>query len=474
MIPTILVVDDDQSILEILETRLSVAGYATLAAANAETALRLLASHRVDMVISDVRMPGMGGLGLLQEVRKTWPGLPLILLTAYGTIPDAVSAVKDGAVDYLTKPFDGEDLLAKVAQSLGSRRPEPPVLQEAERPQARQPIDRRLWGGRSEAMRRLFGLIDKVAPTSVTVLITGESGTGKEKVARLIHERSPRNKGPFVVVDCGSTPAGLLESELFGHVRGAFTHAMRDKRGLIEEAGGGTLLLDEIGNISQEMQTRLLRFLQERTIRRIGDVKEMPVDCRVLAATNADLPAMVREGSFREDLYYRLKVINLMVPPLRERREDISLLARRFAETFVKDHGLAPVSFSPEAMDMLVHYAWPGNVRELKHVLEATVILCDGGMVTPDDLDLNPLGAMAHVGHLGMDVSLDEPIVAARPWPEDSPMDLSLEESEKRAILRALEQAGWVLKDAADLLGISRRAIHYKVKKYGITVQRRR
>lgn len=454
---TILIVDDDESILEVLDARLSAGGYETITARSAEKGLELLGKNPIDLVISDVRMPGMGGKGLLEKVSRERPGLPVIMLTAYGTIPDAVASVKSGAVDYMTKPFEGEELLARIAQSLsrdGRAQPEPTARPSPAPGPA--PQDRRLWGGKSQSMKRLFELIEKVAPTDVTVLITGESGTGKEKVSRIIHERSHRAGGPFVVVDCGSTPSGLLESELFGHVKGSFTHAVRDKRGLIEEASGGTLLLDEIGNISPEMQTRLLRFLQERTIRRIGDTKEIAVDCRVLAATNADLQAMVKEGSFREDLYFRLKVITMVVPPLRERKEDIPALAQRFVEAFSKANGMETVVISEEAMRVLMDYTWPGNVRELKHVIEAGVVLSSDGVMRPEDLLLEPV---------------DEPIAAAA---EDTGAALSLEESEKRAIIRALEQANWVQKDAADILGISRRAIHYKVKKYGIDVHRRR
>ena len=452
--PTVLIVDDDPSILEVLDVRLAANGYKTITATTAEEGLEKLSDQGVDLIISDMRMPGIGGMGLLSRVTNEWPGLPVMLLTAFGTIPDAVSAVKDGAVDYMTKPFDGEELLAKVEEILSRSGATCAPVEEA-KPKADESACRRLWGGRSQSMRKLFDLIEKVAPTDVTVLVTGESGTGKEKISRIIHERSIRNKGPFVVVDCGSTPAGLLESELFGHVKGSFTHAVKDKRGLIEEADGGTLLLDEIGNISQDMQTRLLRFLQERTIRRIGDTREMSVDCRVLAATNADLQAMVREGTFREDLYFRLKVITMVVPPLRERKEDIPTLATRFAEGFAKEHGLTDgVKITEPAMRRMVEYVWPGNVRELKHVIEAAVVLSADGVLKPEDLQLEPSTSVSEEA--------------------DSGTAVSLEESERRAIIRALEEANWVQKDAADILGISRRAIHYKVKKYDIDVHKRR
>jgi DNA-binding NtrC family response regulator len=440
---TILVVDDDAHILEVLEARLNSAGYRTLTATSAAAGLDIVRSQVVDLLISDVRMPGMGGMELLKEVKALRPGLQVIMLTAYGTIPDAVDAVKAGALDYLTKPFEGRDLLKKVSEVL--RRPAS-VRQVQE---GLPPISNVLWGGKSAAMAELFDLIDRIAPSDVNVLLLGESGVGKERVAHLLHERGPRREHPFVVVDCGSTPTGLLESELFGHVRGAFTHAIRDKKGLIEAADHGTLFLDEIGNISPEMQVRLLRFLEDRKIRRIGDLREIPVECRVIAATNVDLPAEVEAGSFREDLYYRLRVVTLKIPPLRERREDIPLLAQHFVESFCEGHSMSPVKLPQETVKWLTEYPWHGNVRELKNAIEAGAVLCRDRVLRPSDLQLSGL-----------------PERPFKPVPESE--SLSLEESERHAILRALQQAGWVQKDAAQILGISRRAIHYKIKKYGI------
>ena len=340
---TILAVDDDLSILQVLEARLSAVEFQVLTATGGREALDIIKSGHVDLLISDVRMPGMGGMDLFAEVRAICPELPVIFLTAYGTIPDAVSAVKAGAVDYITKPFDGRELLQKVRNTLKKK-----VLPSP--PEGLPPLDQELSGGRSPAMRELFDLIDRIAPSDVNVLILGESGVGKERVARLIHQRGHRREHPFVVVDCGSTPTGLLESELFGHVRGAFTHAIRDKKGLIEAADHGTLFLDEIGNISPEMQVRLLRFLEDRKIRRIGDLKEIPVDCRVISATNVDLPEEVESGSFREDLYYRLRVVTLKIPPLRERREDIPLLARHFVQKYCEAQKISLVQIPPETM----------------------------------------------------------------------------------------------------------------------------
>jgi len=455
---TILVVDDDKNILQVLEARLSFAHYRTLAARSAEEAVETLAKHPVDLIVSDVKMPGMGGVGLLHEVLVQWPHIPVILLTAYGSIPDAVSSIRSGAADYLTKPFDGHQLLQKIAALLGREQE-----QAAQRPARKgKSVADVIWGGKSPVMRDFYAVLERVAPTDVAVLITGESGTGKEMVARMLHDLSPRAKGPFVIVDCGSTQPTLLESELFGHVKGAFTHAVRDKKGLMEEADGGTLFLDEIGNISPEMQTRLLRFLQERTIRRVGDTHAIPVNCRVIAATNADLPALVKKGEFREDLYFRLKVVTLKVPPLRERKEDIPLLTERFLEAFSAEQHRPAVSASAETLKLLMAHSWPGNVRELKHALEGGVVFCSGTLLEPRDIQLENAQA------LQPDVVKPEPeAAAAAPAGNGS---LSLEENEHQAIIRALERSAWVKKTAADLLGISRRAIHYKIKKYNIQV----
>ena len=459
----VLVVDDDMAILEVIEARLDAAGYAVKTASSAEQALEALAGYPVDLVISDVKMPGMGGEGLLREVLEKWPEVPVILLTAFGNIPDAVSSIRTGAADYLTKPFDGHELLARVKDILSSR---PPRGKKTAK-RGVSPISEIIWGGTGKAMRDFYDLLERVAGSDVNVLVMGESGTGKEMVARVVHDMSRRSDGPLVIVDCGSTPATLLESELFGHVKGSFTHALRDKKGLITEADGGTLFLDEIGNISPEMQTRLLRFLQERTIRRIGDNKEIPVDCRVIAATNADLSELVRKGQFREDLYFRLKVVTVRVPPLRERGDDVELLARRFLESFAAAQE-RNLSFAPETLDMLKSHAWPGNVRELKNAIEAATVFCNGEVVLPADLqldesDLTPGGRRAGRGDGPEEgiTDLDQP----RP-----PSAMSLEENEREAILRALTHTGWNKTAAADLLGISRRAIHYKIKKYGIEV----
>jgi DNA-binding NtrC family response regulator len=438
---TILVVDDDLHILEVLEARLSSVGCQVLKAPGPREALKILKMQPVDLMISDMKMPDMGGMELLREARSFLPSLPVVFLTAYGTIPDAVTAVKEGAVDYLTKPFDGRELLKKVNEVFETA--------SALRTKESSPPSGLSYEGNSPAMKELHELIERVSTSDVNVLILGESGVGKERVARLIHALGSRRDQPFVVVDCGSTPTSLLETELFGHVRGAFTNAIRNKKGLIEAANGGTLLLDEVGNVSPEMQIRLLRFLEERKIRKIGDLREIPVDCRVIAATNADLAEDTREGRFREDLYYRLRVVTLKIPPLRDRKEDIGPLAQYFVDTFSHNDGMKKVELPPETVKWLCNYPWPGNVRELKNAIEAGVVLCKDGFLHPSDFNLTAFSD----------------IPRKKPNESDS---LSLEETERNAILRALQQAGGVQKNAAKLLGISRRAIHYKIKKFGI------
>ncbi len=439
---SILIVDDDRNVLEVLEARLSSAGFSVLKTVEPKDAIDILTSNPVDLMISDMKMPGMSGIELLNDVRSMMPALPIIFLTAYGSIPDAVNAVKAGAVDYIAKPFDGQELLKKLRKILLNVKPRQTNASKPDRRHQEEPV-------KSSMMLELYELIDRVSVSPVNVLILGESGSGKEHVARMIHQKSPRREYPFVVVDCGSTPTGLLESELFGHAKGSFTHAIRDKKGLIEEADQGTLFLDEIGNVSSEMQVRLLRFLEDRKIRRIGELREIPVNCRVIAATNADLLEDINAGRFREDLYYRLRVVTLKIPSLKDRKEDIPYLAHYFIESFCNQNELPMVELPVETTRWLSNYPWPGNVRELKNALEAGVVLCKNSVLLPEDLRTTGL-----------------PDIAATPSRQSA--SFSLEESERNAIIRALQQTGGVQKDAADLLGISRRAIHYKIKKFEI------
>ncbi len=443
---SVLVVDDDRNVLEVLDARLSSCGFTVYKADGGRKALQILKTRRIDLVVSDVKMPEMDGMTLLSEIIRIQPGLPVIFLTAYANIPDAVNAVKSGAVDYVEKPFDGKVLTEKIRSMLQELDDRALVQTVDMAPNTEVDTDEQI---KSPAMKNLHGLVKKVARSNVNVLVLGESGVGKERIANQLHQLGTRRKNPFVVVDCGATPAGLLESELFGHVKGSFTHAVSDKKGLIETADTGTLFLDEIGNISHEMQIRLLRFIEDRTIRRIGGLKGNPVDCRIIAATNADLGEAIKAGRFREDLFFRLRVVTLTIPPLRERKADIPLLVDHFTQQYCSQYGVKSVDIPKATLDWLCDYPWPGNVRELKNALEGGIVLCRDNVLRPEDF---------HVAGI-MDTC------------NDSMADencLSLEDSEKNTILRALEQTGGVQKEAAEVLGISRRAIHYKIKKYGI------
>lgn len=443
---TILIVDDDLNVLEVLGARLSSAGFGVLKAKNAEEALQYLKKQPVNLMVSDVKMPHKDGLTLFKESKAIFPDLPVVFLTAHGTIPTAVSAVKSGAADFLEKPFNGRDLVEKIKKILGSS---PPVRSSVDDPMTNEAA----FETKSEKMKMLYEHLRKVAATDANILIFGQSGVGKERIARFLHQMSKRHEQPLVVVDCGATPSSLLESELFGHVKGAFTNAISNKKGLIESADGGTLFLDEIGNISSEMQMRLLRFLEERKIRRVGDLQETPVDCRVIAATNADLREEIEAGRFREDLYFRLRVVTLEVPELKERTEDIPDLVKSFVKDFCQRYDKPLLKIPSETLKWLLRYSWPGNVREMKNALEAAVLLSQGGKLEISDLEL---------------AGLSEPAYATKGQEDNTAGSFSLQENERNAILRALEEAGGVQKEAAKLLGISRRAIHYKIKKYEI------
>ena len=437
----VLIVDDDPNILEVLQTRLEASGFTVRTASDGEEALAAHRDSPADAIITDLRMPGVDGLELLHRLREFDPDVPVILLTAHGSIPDAVRAMREGAYDFLVKPYSGGDLVALLRRALERGAP---TAARGERPDD--------LIAESPAMRRLADIIERVAPTPSTVLITGESGTGKELVARTLHRRSTRAAAPLVVIDCGALPDTLLESELFGHRRGSFTSATQDKKGLLEEADGGTVFLDEIGNISPPMQTRLLRFLQSGEVRRIGDVGPRRVDVRVIAATNRDLAKATRDGDFREDLYYRLKVVTLVLPPLRERRDEIAPLARHFLAEVAGLLRRREPALDAAALAVLRAHDWPGNVRELKHLLEAAVAL-GGGSAT---LTLEDLRRAEFTG--------------LAPQAEAGPALSALEQAEKAQIVQALRDNGWVQKRAADTLGISGRVIHYKIRKYGIAL----
>ena len=440
----ILIVDDDPAILEVLEARLSASGFRVLRAGDGDGALKILDKEIVDLMVSDVKMPGKNGLELFELVHQRHPGLPVIFLTAYGTIPDAVAAVKAGAWDYISKPFDGRMLIEKIRDILAA---------VASAPSEDLPggFEDNYYWGTSPAMKELARVVAKVAATRINVLILGESGCGKEGLARYIHSHSSRASRPYVIVDCGSTPSGILESELFGHRKGAFTHAVRDKQGLIQAAHTGTLFLDEVGNVSHDMQCRLLRFLENSTVRQVGAVADTTVDCRIISATNSDLGSQIEAGEFRRDLFYRLKGVKLVLPPLRERREDIPALARFFACGGHREGEQDVVEISETAMDLILSHDWPGNIRELKNTVETAAVLCGNGVIEPGDLQIEELGSREGEAALS------------------AGGEFSIEESEKQTLIRALKKSRGVQKHAADLLGISKRSMHYKVKKYEIS-----
>jgi two-component system response regulator PilR (NtrC family) len=450
----ILVVDDEQSMREMLGIMLRKEGYGVVMADSRVQAAAVLGHEAVDMVITDVRLPDGDGIEILRHVKAASPETIVIVMTAFGTTETAVAARKLGAEAYVLKPFDVDELRIVVRDALANRRlREENVILKREVGQLHG-IDRVI--GTSSVMASLFEMVRAVAPTSSTVLITGESGTGKELVARAIHGLSGRSDGPFVSVNCGALPDSLLESELFGHIKGAFTDARQSKKGLFEAANGGTLFLDEVGETSAPMQVKLLRALQERRIRRLGGTEETAVDVRVIAATNVSLEELVREKSFREDLYYRLQVIPIQTPPLRERREDIGLLAEHFVERFSREMEKTVASVSEETRTLLERYSWPGNVRELENVMERAVALETSTAVQPERL----------------------PDAIRHPAPTDSApligpgfsLDAHLRSVEGRLLREALGVAEGDRQEAARLLGISPRSLRYLISKHDVAV----
>ena len=371
----LLVVDDDADMLRLLTMRLTAAGYRVSAASSAEAALTQLEIERPQLVLSDVRLPGQDGLGLFDEIRARHPSLPVILLTAHGTIPDAVEATERGVFTYLTKPFDGKSLLDKIAQALSLSAPPPTA------PSGREQAWQTGIISRSSRMAETLAEDRMVARSDASVMLRGDSGTGKELLAQAIHQASPRAARPFIAVNCGAIPEALLESELFGHVKGAFTDASANHKGLFQAAEGGTLLLDEIGDMPQALQVKLLRVLQERVVRPLGSSQSIPVNVRILSATHRDLDAAMAEGQFRTDLYYRLNVVTLTLPPLAERREDIALLANHFLVKLASKYGKRLSGFAPEALKALTIAAWPGNVRQLYNVVEQVCALASTPLI---------------------------------------------------------------------------------------------
>ena len=452
---TILIVDDEKNYLLVLSALLEEEGYEVLTTASSLEALEILKASDVDLVLTDMKMPGMDGIELLEQIKTRDAELPVIMMTAHGTVDKAVEAMQKGAYSYLMKPFDNERLTLFVKKAVATFK----VVKENRR--LRDAVESQYqFGniiGKSKAMRDVFQLIQKVAPSNATVLIEGESGTGKELVAKSIHFNSPRRDNPFVAVNCSALAESLLESELFGHERGAFTGAVSSKKGRFELAHAGTLFLDEIGELSANLQVKLLRVLQDKSFERVGGVRSIAVDIRVIAATNKNLGQEMRAGRFREDLYYRLNVVHIAIPPLRDRPEDIRLLVNHFLKKYAAERKSAvPVRGLAQEVDRLFYdYSWPGNVRELENVIERVMILCPHEIITGADLPRGFKSSLDNALHLdGI--------------PANAGLYETLEMVEKTMIERALKMANNVQSHAAAILGIGKSGLNQKIKKYNL------
>jgi nitrogen regulation protein NR(I) len=470
----ILVVDDEPNLRRVLSAQLERDGYEVHTAEDGEQALGILKEHHIDLVITDLRMPRIDGMELLRRAQKIDAELPVVMITAHGTVDNAVEALKTGAFDYLTKPFDQVEVRTIVAKALRTR---DLSATEASRPFHEIPVEGARYGiiGQSPSILDLYAVLDRVADTPTTVLITGESGTGKELVARALHESSSRHDKSFIKVNCAAIPKDLMESELFGYERGAFTGAVGSKPGRFELASGGTLFLDEIGSIPVEMQVKLLRALQESEFERVGGVRTIRVDVRLIAATNSDLKKEIAQGSFREDLYYRLNVVPIRLPSLRERATDIPLLALHFIRKFNARLKKSIDGVEPAALARLVSYPWPGNIRELENVIERAVLFCDG-----DELHLGDLPAEMR----GSATFLEAATTTPQPPPSSEPASTSalsdglkeqvkaaMSRLERELIVRALEQTHGNVTHAARLLKISRKGLQLKMKELGLREQ---
>jgi two-component system NtrC family response regulator len=452
---TILIVDDEKNYLVVLEALLGSEGYEIVTTDNAREAVRSVRESDLDLVITDMKMPGMSGMELLEECKKIRPELPVIMMTAYGTIEMAVEAMKKKACDYITKPFNNEELKLIIKKALENYR-----LTKENRRLSEALSDRYKYGniiGKSKSMLKIYDLIGKVAQSKASVFITGPSGTGKELIAKAVHYNSPRKDRPFISINCGALTETLLENELFGHEKGAFTGAVAMKKGRFEVADGGTLFLDEVGDMPTPLQVKLLRVLQEMEFERVGGTRTIKVDVRVLSASNRNIKEDVANNLFREDLFYRLNVMEIEVPPLHERVDDIPLLVKHFVEKYREDKGKNKIELSPEAWKALYTYMWPGNVRELENVIERAVVLNPEGTITPEDLPEEVKGAETE-----FDVE--------RLVPSNVPLPAALEQIEEKMIRRALKQCNNVQAHAANMLGITKSLIQHKLKKYKITV----
>lgn len=453
----ILIIDDEAAIRESLETLLSLEGYEVETTPNGEEGISSIEENSYDLVLLDLALPGKSGLEILPMIRERHPSLPVIMITAFGKVDNVVEAIRSGAQNFVQKPWDNEKLLADIRSAIGRFRAEEENVHLRRAMKQRYSFSNII--GKSEVMLRIFDLVAQVAPSRSTVLIQGESGTGKELIAKALHANSPRKDKPFIAVNTGSMPTDLLESTLFGHVKGAFTSAIAAKKGLFEVANGGTLFLDEIGNMSMDTQAKILRALQDRRFMQLGGVQEIQVDVRIIAATNVDLRQAVREGRFREDLFYRLNVISIELPPLRSRREDIPLLAAHFLKHFAEENGLPPRSLTQEALRALMDYEWPGNVRELENAIERGVVLSSNANIGADLLP-------GHVTGRNYSSSLLDHN------PDASLFDI-LEEIERRIIVEKLERCNWNQTDAAEQFRIPLSTLNQKIKRLNVEIKKR-
>ena len=457
ILPRILIIDDEAAIRESLETLLTFEGFHVTMAVDGPSGLSLLAKEQFDLLLLDLALPGETGIELLPKIVEMQPELPVIMITAYGTVGNVVEAIQAGASNFVQKPWDNEKLLADIRSAVARHKAEEEVVQLKRTLKQRYNFENIV--GKSEPMLQLFDLIAQVAPSRSTVLIQGESGTGKELIAKALHAHSPRKDRPFVPVNTGAVPSELLESTLFGHVKGAFTSANTSKKGLFEVANGGTLFLDEIGTMTMDMQAKILRVLQDRRFMHLGGTTEIQVDVRIIAATNVDLQVAVREGKFREDLFYRLNVIMLELPPLRARREDVPLLAAHFLKFYAEENGTSDRALSPDALRVLLDYEWPGNVRELENAMERGVVLSTGRLITPDLLPRSLTGS-----------TYSAALLEHRPGA--SLFDL-MEEIERRIISDRLERCHWNQTEAAEFFRIPLSTLNQKIKRLNIEVKKR-
>ncbi|MGH7848168.1 MAG: sigma-54-dependent transcriptional regulator [Candidatus Binatia bacterium] len=456
MNPRILIVDDDEVSCRLFAEVLEGEGYDVHQAHSGEDALDRIREGPYDLLLVDVQMPGITGIDVTRTLRRDHPTLPVVVMTAFGSIETAVEAIQEGAYDYISKPMNLEELKKIVSRALGQRELQTQAGTKAQRIDAAE--QQKTVIGRSRAMVEVFKMVARAAPTKSTVVIVGESGTGKEVIARAIHQHSSRAQRPFVAVDCGALTQTLLESELFGHVRGAFTGAVADKKGVFQEANGGTCFLDEIGNISPNMQAKLLRVLQEEEVRPVGGKEWIKVDARVLAATNKDLDELMKNGVFREDLYYRLKVVTIRLPPIRERPEDIVALAQNFLRRYSQAAGKAITGISEEAMERLQKYSWPGNIRQLENVIEQAVVLSNQPILTVDDL----------APEIREDSAPRSPFNLSRSGEfffSDTP---NLEEVKKRYVLHVMSRTEGNVSRAAKILDIDRRSLYRMLVRWKI------